>query len=338
MQYRHVGNTGIEISEIGFGCGGFAGLFVRGSHAEQRAAVTRALELGINYFDEAPEYGNGVSETNLGLVLKDIGERPYITTKIEVYAEHLDDIAGRIVQSTEESLQRLQVDYVDFLQVHNPPRLTETTELRERSFSGLSVNDYLKPGGALDGLERLQRDGKARFIGFTNQGGTFEPAAKLIDTGRFNLVNLACSLMEPQFGVDRPYGMTLEGGWGPTPLISYAHAHGVGISVINGLASGALTDQGVGGEIPHPLTRGNRLRNEAAAFRFLSRPGERKLAEASIRWLLGLGGVSTVLGGFSSTEQVEESTGNSGAPALSPQDLKRIEMVWRGNFASARPE
>jgi len=338
MNYREVGNTGIEISEIGFGCGGFAGLFVRGTHFEQRAAVSRALELGINYFDEAPEYGNGVSETNLGLVLKDLGVRPYITTKVEVYGQHLDDIAGRIVKSTEESLQRLQVDYVDFLQVHNPPRLTENTEMREGSFSGLSVNDYLKPGGALDGLERVQRAGKVRFIGFTNQGGTFEPAAKLIDTGRFNLVNLACSLMEPQFGVDRPYGMRLEGGWGPTPLIAYAHAHGVGISVINGLASGALTDMGIAGEIPHPLTRGSRLRNEARAFNFLSRSGEHNLAEASIRWLLMLEGVSTVLGGFSSVEQVEESTGNSGAPALAKQDLKRIEMAWRGNFASAGPE
>jgi L-glyceraldehyde 3-phosphate reductase len=117
MNYREVGNTGIEISEIGFGGGGFAGLFVRGSHAEQRVAVARAIELGVNYFDEAPEYGNGVSETNLGHVLKELGVQPYITTKVEVYGQHLDDIAGRIVQSTEESLQRLQVDYVDFLQV-----------------------------------------------------------------------------------------------------------------------------------------------------------------------------------------------------------------------------
>lgn len=338
MNYREVGNTGIEISEIGFGCGGFAGLFVRGTHEEQVAAVERALELGVNYFDEAPEYGNGVSETNLGVVLKEIGVRPYITTKVEVYPEHLDDIAGRIVSSTEESLRRLNVEYVDFLQVHNPPRLGEKTELRQGSFNGLSVHDYLKPGGALEGLERVQRAGKARFIGFTNQNGTYEPAVQLIDTGRFNLVNLACSLMEPQFGVVRPYGMTLEGGWGPTPLIAYAQQHGVGISVINGLASGALTDVGLAGQIPHPLTRNSRLRNEARAFAFLSRPGEHNMAQAAIRWLLGVEGVSTVLGGFSSDEQVVESTGNSGAPPLSQQDLKRIEMAWRGNFASAGPE
>ena len=73
MEYRQVGNTDMVISEIGFGTGGAAGLMVRGSHEEQLRIIDRAIELGINYFDESPDYGYpGVSEINLGKVLKEL--------------------------------------------------------------------------------------------------------------------------------------------------------------------------------------------------------------------------------------------------------------------------
>ena len=55
MQYRELSRTGIQISEIGFGCGGNAGLMVKGTMEAQRDAIKRALDLGINYFDEAPD-------------------------------------------------------------------------------------------------------------------------------------------------------------------------------------------------------------------------------------------------------------------------------------------
>ncbi len=94
MQYRTMGTTGLQVSEIGFGTGGTAGLMTAGSFKEQLQAVSRAMELGINYFDTAPDYGDGISESNLGKVLKELGVRPIITTKVEVRAENLGDIAG----------------------------------------------------------------------------------------------------------------------------------------------------------------------------------------------------------------------------------------------------
>ena len=72
VKYRTLGRTGLEVSEIGFGCGNVGGLMIRGSEQEQIEAVSRALELGINYFDTAPLYGNGQSETNLGKVLTEL--------------------------------------------------------------------------------------------------------------------------------------------------------------------------------------------------------------------------------------------------------------------------
>ena len=106
MNYREVGNTGVWVSEIGFGGGGNAGLMVRGTHEQQRESVVRALELGVNYFDQAPDYGGGVSESNLGRLLKELGVRPYVTTKVEVRADHLDDIAGHVTGLEGEAIVR----------------------------------------------------------------------------------------------------------------------------------------------------------------------------------------------------------------------------------------
>ena len=81
MDYRKFGNTGIDVSEIGFGCGDVGGLMVRGDQADQVRAVARAMELGINYFDTASRYGGGQSETNLGRVLKELSAEVYVGTK-----------------------------------------------------------------------------------------------------------------------------------------------------------------------------------------------------------------------------------------------------------------
>ena len=79
MRYRSIGKTDLRLSEIAFGCGGNAGLMIRGSEREQIAAVARAIELGINYFDNSPDYGGGAAEENLGRALKALRVRPLPT-------------------------------------------------------------------------------------------------------------------------------------------------------------------------------------------------------------------------------------------------------------------
>src|SRR5580698_9659482 len=70
MEMRTFGRSGMQVSLLGFGCGGVGGLMVRGSPADQDRAVARALEVGVNYFDTAVQYGNGESEKNLGRILQ----------------------------------------------------------------------------------------------------------------------------------------------------------------------------------------------------------------------------------------------------------------------------
>ncbi len=347
MEYREVGNTGVMVSEIGFGGGGNAGLMVRGAPEQQREAIARAVELGINYFDQAPDYGDGVSESNLGRVMKELGFRPYLTTKIEVRADNLDDIAGHVTRSLDQSLERLGVDYVDFLQIHNGP-LMERPELSGRTYTRLWIEDYLGPGGALEGLQRAQKSGKARFIGFITRGGDGEAARRLIDTGAFSLINVSVNLLNPS-AATKPYGMRVDADW--DGILDYAAAHGVGASIYSPLAGWFLTDNAVEGGEPHPLARGARspeagatgLR-QARALRFLSRnlnpdtqEDDHSLAAAAVRFVLSLNGVSTVLGGFSDPGQIEENAACSGKGPLSVQNMKRIEMVWRANFGLDDP-
>jgi L-glyceraldehyde 3-phosphate reductase len=341
MNYREVGRTGIRVSEIGFGCGGNAGLMVRGTFAQQKEAIARALELGINYFDEAPDYGGGLSETNLGRVLRDLGVRPYITTKVEVRVDNLDDIAGHVTRSLDESLKRLGVDYVDFLQIHNGPFI-DRPELSGRTYTRLWIEDYLRPGGALDGLQRAQQSGKARFIGFITRGKDAPAAQRLIDTGAFSLINVSVNLLNPSAAM-KPSGLRVDQDYGE--ILKYAAGHGVGAAIYSPLAGGVLTDITVAGIATHPLARGPRspeagetLSRRAKAFRFLSQRldstarEEHSLAEAGIRFVLSLEGVTTVLGGFSDVSQVEEISASSGKGPLSQQNMERIELAWSTNF------
>ena len=78
MNYRTLGRTGLRVSEIGFGCGNVGGLMIRGEHPDQVKAVARAMELGINYFDTASQYGAGQSESNLGRVLNELNAQVYV--------------------------------------------------------------------------------------------------------------------------------------------------------------------------------------------------------------------------------------------------------------------
>src|SRR5436190_6801997 len=70
MEKRVFGRTGMRLSILGFGCGAVGGLMVRGEPADQERTIARALEVGVNYFDTAVQYGDGESEKNLGRVLK----------------------------------------------------------------------------------------------------------------------------------------------------------------------------------------------------------------------------------------------------------------------------
>ena len=226
MRYRRMGNTGLEVSEIGFGCGGNAGLMLRGSPAEQTRIVARALELGINYFDNAPDYGDGAAERNLGRALKELAARPRLCSKVEIRAADRGDIAGHVVRSAEASLARLGVERLDVLQIHNAP-WHEDPRHEGKVYKRLSLDDYLRPGGALEGLERLRRDGKIGHAGFVTRGDDAELASRLFATGAFGMINVPYTLLNPTAGHARPAGLQVRNDGGR--VLDRACEAGVGL-------------------------------------------------------------------------------------------------------------
>src|SRR5580704_2761432 len=120
MDMRVFGRSGMRISVLGFGCGAVGGLMVRGAAADQERAVARALEVGVNYFDTAVQYGNGESEKNLGRVLKVLKPaNALVGTKVRLPAADFSRIGEAVTRSLEGSLARLGMERVDIFHLHN---------------------------------------------------------------------------------------------------------------------------------------------------------------------------------------------------------------------------
>lgn len=339
MQDRTLGATGLRISEIGFGCGNTAGLLTGGTIDDQRTAVQRALELGVNYFDTAPNYGErvggaGTSEANLGRVLRDLRAHPLVGTKVELHQEDFEDIPGAVGASIEGSLQRLGLDRVDILYFHN--RVGRERRLSPGAMgSRPSVDDVLGPRGVMDSLQKAQREGKARYLAFCSSGGDVEVNRQLADSGGFQAVQLSYSILNPTEGRASPAGFH---GADHGQIIDYAGARGLGVVVIRVLGGGVLS----GAPDPHPLNTGSRAEVEyregalrARSLRFLAREGEQTMAQAAVRFALGHSKVSCVLVGFSGVAQVDEAVGASGKGSLPGSDLARIEALYPSDFGAA---
>jgi aryl-alcohol dehydrogenase-like predicted oxidoreductase len=338
MKYRKVGGTDLAVSEIGFGCGGNAGLMVRGSFDEQLAVVERALDLGITYFDNAPDYGDGVAEENLGRVLKQLQVSPVMNSKVEIRSRDLDDIAGHVVRSTEATLRRLQLDHLDILQIHNGP-VKGAAPLDGGYYATLGIDHFMRPDGALEGLRQLLEAGKIRHAGFICRGNDIGPVKQLLDTGLFSMINVCYTMLNPTPGMVCPEGLKVDKDGGA--VLNVARDAGCGAAIYSVLARGFLTDDSVEGHERHSLARstdaygeqGAELQRQAAQVRFVARELGISLAQAAFRFVLGHAGVTTALGGFSSLAQLEELTLVSGMDAIPPELLSRLEAAWRNNFA-----
>src|SRR6476646_11819681 len=161
MQHRSLGNTGIKVSEIGFGAWAIGGAaeasgtplgWGRTNDDESLAAIRRARDLGVNFFDTADSYGFGRSESLLGIVLSRKRQDVIIGTKVGVVrtsgGELNNDFSKQhIYVAVDRSLKRLRNDYIDLYQVHNP------------------TLDDLRREDIQDAMARLQDAGKIRFWG-----------------------------------------------------------------------------------------------------------------------------------------------------------------------------
>ncbi|CAM8901457.1 unnamed protein product [Rhodiola kirilowii] len=154
MEARELGNTGLKLSCVGFGASPLGNVFGPVSLEEAIGSVRRAFDLGINFFDTSPYYGGTLSEKILGKCLQTLNmprSEYIVSTKCGRYANGFDFSAERVTKSIQESLERLQLDYVDILQCH------------DIEFGSLDqiVSE------TLPALVKLREAGKIRFIGIT---------------------------------------------------------------------------------------------------------------------------------------------------------------------------
>jgi L-galactose dehydrogenase len=152
MQYRRLGKTGLNVSVIGFGASPLGNVFNDCDESEGMRSVHCAIDLGINFFDVAPFYGITLAETRLGDALKGKRKDILLATKCGRYGlRDFDFSYQRILDSADESLKRLQTDYVDLMQLHDIEFGSKEQVLNE----------------AIPALQKIKSSGKARFVGIT---------------------------------------------------------------------------------------------------------------------------------------------------------------------------
>lgn len=324
MEYRTLGRTGLRISALGFGCGAVGGLLVRGDYAEMLRTVARAVESGINYFDTAAIYGDGLSETNLGRVLTELRLDVLVGTKVMIREEDLDDISGAVIRSVERSLSRLHRQQVDLIQLHNP--LAVAPQPGRNWLAG----DALAAVG--EAFERLQAQGKARFWGINGIGET--PALHAaVALGQAQTIQCCYNLLNPSAGAAPPPGFPFQ-DYGR--LIERAAGQGMGVMAIRVLAGGALsgtaTRHANAATTVEPIASGRDFAEDVAhaqRFAFLVAEGHAEsLAEAAIRFAISRPEVSTALIGISDGAQLAQAVRFVGRGPLSAAALARLSALW----------
>ncbi|MBN1584697.1 MAG: aldo/keto reductase, partial [Anaerolineae bacterium] len=228
MKYRKLGRTGLNVSALGFGCGAVGGLLVKGVRRDMVHVVARAIELGINYFDTARIYGDGVSEASLGLVLEALQADVLVGTKVRLLAEEMDDIENAVIASVEGSLKRLRRDYVDLIQLHNYVALDRQPERR-----WVNVDDVQ---AAIRAFHKLEEQGKVRHWGINGLGET-EAVHQIVASGKADTIQCCFNLINPSAGVRAPERFPFQDY---EQIIDRAAGMHMGVIAIRVLAAGAL--------------------------------------------------------------------------------------------------
>jgi L-galactose dehydrogenase/L-glyceraldehyde 3-phosphate reductase len=332
MEMRVYGRTGMQISVLGFGCGAVGGLMVRGDPRDQERAIARALEVGVNYFDTAVQYGNGESEKNLGRVLHSLKPANAIVgTKVRLPSADYGRITEAISKSLDDSLARLQRDHVDIFHLHNS--ITESG-----GGPALSVRQVL--GEVVPTFERLRTQGKIRFLGLTAVGDT-SALHQVIDARAFDSAQVVYNMLNPSAAVAVPANYPAQ-DYGR--LFDHTKAAGVGVIAIRVIAGGALSGSPerhpVASPPPEPI--GSAMTYEADIARarrllpLLTEGFAASLTEAATRFAIAQPAVGTILVGMATPQQFEDAFAAVAKGPLPAAALERLTALRKGFAGEAR--
>jgi L-galactose dehydrogenase len=307
MEYRKLGKTELNVSVVGFGCAPLGDIFGTMDPKEGERAVHLAVDRGINFFDTSPYYGVTLSESRLGAALAGRRDKVVLATKCGRYGKaDFDFSAKRVVASIDESLQRLQTDYVDLFHVHD-------VEFGDVEL----IIDETVPA-----LRQLQQQGKARYIGVT--GYPPKVLRRIAEAVPVDVLLTYChyDLMNTQMdGV----------------LTEFAKERGIGLINASGLHMGMLTEQGPSDWHPAPEA----VKETARKAVDYCRSHGANISEVSLRFCLDHPYVSSTLVGIGNTQQVEASLKLMGM-ATDPELVRQLETiiapVFNAEWPVGRPE
>jgi aryl-alcohol dehydrogenase-like predicted oxidoreductase len=327
MDYRTFGHTDLKVSEIGLGCQSIGGGLYHKDDQEALRTFDRAFDSGVNFFDTADHYSQGNSERLLGRAFQGKRDRVILATKAGmVYSQagrlalamrpllrparrilepmkiafHLMRASQKrhvfseayLTEAVHASLKRLQTDYIDLFQLHKPD------------------SDLIDKGDFLGTLEKLKAQGKVRHYGISC--ATVDDALLCLRHPEIASVQVTVNLLEQE---------------AITKYLPIAKERNVAVIIRNPRAQGHLTDRlgDITGET-YARNQAEFREKQDRARRFLFLVGEgRTLAQAALRFVLRLEGVSAVIPRANNREQLEENLGALKAPSLTDEELVRIE-------------
>ncbi len=309
MEYRKLGNSGLDVSVIGLGTNNFGNPNRIPDPAESARVVHKCLDVGINFIDTAISYGQGQSEVHIGEALKGRRGDAIVATKYNLTKLEGQSPRDRVMQEVEKSLRNLQTDYIDLYQLHNP-------------------NQDLPHEEVLGPLNELVEQGKVRAIGTSNYAGWRHAQADAVSAqhgwARFESSQSYYNVFRRQAELE---------------LLPFCTAANAGFLPYYPLAGGWLTGKYSSGAAVREKARQmvHKLQGDDDALATLGKldvyanEAGHSMLDLAFSWLLAHPAVSSVIAGAMTEEQVEANA-KAGDWQMTIEERDAIDAIapWDG--------
>lgn len=313
------------ISEIAFGGGVTGGILIKGEETAAVRALNRALASGINWIDTAALYGNGASEATVGRHIHALEPQPYVSTKVRIERDQMNDIPGAIERGLEQSLKRLNLDSVALFQLHN--QLGEAVGDRPQ----LSPAQVLGPDGVADTFDRLKEQGLFLASGMTAAGET-KAILEVIESGRFDCAQVYYNAINPSAGWSRAHQNWRAQDF--SGVLAACFRQNMGVLNIRIFAGGPLAIAGRPDRLT-VLTSGTDVDNEvrcAAAVRAALGTQYGTPAQVALRFALGKYDVATRIIGVGDMRDLDDALKAVELGPLPAEAVEQLGRLWASDF------